>query len=266
MTPIDIGYSPCPNDTSIFHAMIHGAVDTMGLSFTPHLYDVEELNQKAFEGLFPVTKLSFFAWLRLEKTYALLDSGAALGRGCGPLLVGKKGTLPGKGARIAVPGLYTTAHLLLKLFDSSLENVTVARFDTILAGVREGRYDAGVIIHEGRFVYHNYGLSKIVDLGEWWEQETGAPIPLGCIAARKDPQTLSLKPRIESVLRESVRYSMKHKAASRSYVKEHAQELDDTVIDSHIDLYVNRFTLSLGEEGALAVQKLKEMAACRNLV
>ena len=266
MNRVNVGFSPCPNDTSIFHAMLYGDVDTMGLSFAAHLHDVEELNRKAFEEVFPVTKLSFFAWLVLEKNYELLDAGAALGRGCGPLLVTKGEKTLAKGARIAIPGQYTTAHLLLKLFDPSLDNVAVARFDTILAGVQDGLYDAGVIIHEGRFVYENYGLSKVVDLGEWWENESGAPIPLGCIAIRKDANSLALKPRIESILKASVLYSMNHKERSRTYVKQHAQELDDTVIDHHIDLYVNEFTLSLGEEGRRAIEQLREMAACKKIL
>ncbi|MBU0993013.1 MAG: 1,4-dihydroxy-6-naphthoate synthase [Proteobacteria bacterium] len=266
MTALDIGFSPCPNDTSIFHAMIHGFVDTEGLSFMPHIFDVEELNRKAFDGIFPVTKLSFYAWLKLKESYDLIDSGAALGYGCGPLLVGKTKGLPGKNARIAIPGEYTTAHLLLKLWNNELTNVHITRFDKIMKGVKEGVYDAGLIIHEGRFVYQTYGLEKIVDLGEWWEQETGFPIPLGCIAIRKDKKTSALKSKVESILKKSVLFSLENRYVSREYVKTLAQEMDDQVIDGHIDLYVNRFTVSLGTGGLQAIQKLEEMASCRNIL
>ncbi len=266
MIPVDIAFSPCPNDTFIFHAMVNGLVDCGRFQFAAHLDDVESLNKKAFSKTFPVSKLSFYACLKLRKDYEILDSGAALGYGCGPLLVGKSDLMPGPEAKIAIPGQFTTAHLLLKLWHPGFTNVETTRFDNILDGVRAGRYDAGLIIHEGRFVYPQYGLKKIVDLGQWWGKKTGLPIPLGCIAIRKDAPYVTYKQEIESVLKRSVAYALGNRPASRAYVKTHAQELDDSVIDGHIDLYVNSFTLSLGETGNRAVQKLEELAGSEKLL
>ena len=266
MTTLDIGFSPCPNDTAIFHAMTHGLVDTQGLTFTPNLCDVGTLNQKAFQGTYPITKLSLYAYLCLKDTYEILESGAALGYECGPLLVGREKDIPEPDARIAVPGEHTTAHLLFQLWGKEYKNIHVTRFDKIMEGVQKGEFDAGVIIHEGRFVYEKFGLKRMMDLGKYWERRTGGPIPLGCIAIKKDPELLEKKPVIESVLKESVKYAMENRAASREYVKTHAQEMDDAVIDAHLDLYVNDFTLELGEKGHKAIEELRYMAACRNLV
>lgn len=266
MISFDLAFSPCPNDTFIFHAMLNRLVDTKELSFTPHFHDVEELNQKAFSNVFHITKLSFFAWLKLKKYYSLLDSGSALGYGCGPLLIGKKSDIPPDDAKIAIPGDHTTAHLLLKLFRPQFKNVCITRFDTILQGVQNGLYDAGLIIHESRFVYEDYNLKKIVDLGEWWEEETGSPIPLGCICIRNDEHSLKYFETIQSIIKQSVHYGFQNKNASRAFIKEHSQELDDTVIENHINLYVNDFTLSLGENGRKAIETLEEMATCRNIL
>jgi 1,4-dihydroxy-6-naphthoate synthase len=263
---IDLAFSPCPNDTFIFHAMLRGLIDTGEYRFTPHLYDVEELNIQATRETYHVTKLSFFAYLKLKQTYALLDSGSALGFGCGPLLVAGDARVKVEDARIAIPGDWTTANLLLKLWNPNLENIAIVRFDEILPGIAQKRFDAGVIIHEGRFVYEQYGCKEIVDLGAWWESETGLPIPLGCIAIRKDNATLAHKQQIENLLCESTQYALKNRHASRAFIKEHAQELDDQVIDGHIDLYVNDFTVSLGAEGRKAVETLEEMARCKNIL
>ncbi|OQY58565.1 MAG: hypothetical protein B6245_11195 [Desulfobacteraceae bacterium 4572_88] len=259
--PIDMGFSPCPNDTFIFHAMVHGLVDTTGFRFIPHIDDVEALNQKASEGLLPVTKLSFYAYLLLRNRYTLLDSGSALGYGCGPLLVAKSPLENPATAKIAIPGTYTTAHMLLRLWCPEIRNVTPTRFDLILPGVQSGEFDAGLIIHEGRFIYPEYDCIRIVDLGEWWESETGLPIPLGCIAIRNDPETICHKGIIESVLRNSVNYAFEHREASRAFIKSHAREMDGAVIDKHIGLYVNEFTVSLGETGMKAVRKVSEMVS-----
>lgn len=266
MIPLDIAFSPCPNDTFIFHAMVVGCTDNGRFRFVPHMDDVEALNLKAFDKTFPVSKLSFYAYLKLRKHYEILESGSALGYGCGPLLVGKTDCIPGPAAKIAIPGEFTTAHLLLKLWHPKFTNVEITRFDNILEGVQSGRYDAGLIIHEGRFVYPRYGLKKIVDLGQWWEEQTGLPIPLGCIAIRKDHPFIFYKREIESILKRSVSYAFNNRASSRAFIKTHAQELEDKVIDGHIDLYVNSFTLSLGETGNRAVQKLEEMAGAKRLL
>ena len=259
MKHFEIAFSPCPNDTFIFHAMLHGLVDTRGLSFKAHVDDVEALNREAFAGDCRITKLSFAAYLELTERYELLDSGSALGYGCGPLLVARNADADILEGRVAVPGRYTTANLLFRLRYPDSKNIEFVRFDKIMEGVQTGRYDAGVIIHEGRFVFENYNLVKLVDLGEWWEQHTGMPIPLGCIAIRKDEDTISHKHIVESVIRESVKYAFKNPQASRDYIKSLSQELDDDVIDSHIKLYVNEFTFSLGEKGRKAVDVLNEM-------
>ena len=266
MTTLDIGFSTCPNDTFIFHAMIHGCIDTGSLVFEPHMHDVEELNKNAFSQAFHVSKLSFYAYFKLKETYEILDSGSALGYGCGPLLIGRPSMHFTSEAKIAIPGEYTTAYLLLQLWNPEIINVEVTRFDNILEGVKTGKYDAGLIIHEGRFIYPEYGCIKIVDLGEWWEAETGLPIPLGCIAIRKDRSTLSLKADIETVLRNSILYAFKNRGDSREFIKMHAQEMDDQVIDGHIDLYVNDFSTSLGDKGRKAIQTLEEIAQWKKIL
>jgi len=266
MIRLDIAFSTCPNDTFIFHALLHGRIDTGNYRFAPHMHDVEALNKKAFYKTFPVSKLSFYAYLKLRQNYEILDAGSALGYGCGPLLVGKTSDLLLPQAKIAVPGEYTTAYLLLKLWNPEIRHVEVARFDNILEGVKIGRYDAGLIIHEGRFIYPEYGCVEIIDLGKWWEAETSLPIPLGCIAVRKDPPFIDYKDDIEYLIRDSVQYALNHRDASREFVKLHAQELDDQVIDGHIDLYVNHFTVSLGNTGAKAIQALEEMARWKKIL
>jgi len=265
MTTLDIGFSTCPNDTFIFHAMLHGCIDTGTLSFRPHMHDVEELNKKAFSKAFHISKLSFYAYFKLKDTYEILDSGSALGYGCGPLLIGKSSHFSFKG-KIAIPGQYTTAFLLLQLWNPDIKNIEITRFDNILEGVKTGIYDAGLIIHEGRFIYPQYECVKIIDLGEWWEEQTGLPIPLGCIAARKDRHTLSLKTDIETILRHSIQYGLENRAVSRDFIRLHAQEMDAQVIDGHIDLYVNNFTESLGTDGRKAIQTLEEMAKWKGIL
>jgi 1,4-dihydroxy-6-naphthoate synthase len=266
MMELSIAFSPCPNDTFIFHAMLHRGIETDKYSFSHHIDDVEALNIAAFEKRFQITKLSFYAYLLLKEDYELLDSGSALGFGCGPLLVMQEGKRFSADSRIAVPGNYTTAFLLLKLWNPEIKNIVVTRFDRILPGVQSGEYDAGLIIHEGRFIYPEYGCVKVIDLGEWWENETKLPIPLGCIAIRKDPETIIHKEQVELLIRNSVLYAKKNRAASRSFVRQHSQELDNKVIDGHIDLYVNDFTVSLGITGLRAIQTLEEMAKWKKII
>lgn len=266
MIRLDVAFSTCPNDTFIFHALLHDCIDTGNYRFVPHMHDVEALNKKAFSKTFAISKLSFYAYLKLRHNYEILDAGSALGYGCGPLLVGTSSDLLLSEAKIAVPGEYTTAYLLLKLWNPEIRNVEVTRFDNILEGVQIGRYDAGLIIHEGRFIYPEYDCVEIIDLGKWWEAETSLPIPLGCIAVRKDPPFIDYKNDIESALKNSVQYALNDRDASREYVKLHAQELDDQVIDGHIDLYVNNYTVSLGNTGAKAIQALEEMARWKKIL
>jgi 1,4-dihydroxy-6-naphthoate synthase len=266
MTTFDFAFSTCPNDTYAFFAMIHGRIDTHNIKFMPQMQDIDMLNSMALRAFYPITKLSFYAYLTLSSTYELLDSGSALGYGCGPLLVAKSGDVLPRGAKIAVPGEYTTAHLLLKLWSSVPYNIEIVRFDLIFDGVRSGLYDAGLIIHEGRFVYPNYGLTKVIDLGEWWEQKTNSPIPLGCIAVRRGGEAYEQKHDIERIIRNSIEYSNEKKSEPREFIKMHAKEMDDTVIDQHIALYVNEFSLSLGDKGRKAVEMLKKMAQTGGLL
>jgi 1,4-dihydroxy-6-naphthoate synthase len=266
MTELSVAFSPCPNDTFIFHAMLHNCIDTGGYQFSSHIDDVEALNNAAFKNRFQISKLSFYVYLMLKDHYEILDSGSALGFGCGPLVVTRKDKTFNSGLRVAIPGYYTTAHLLLKLWNPEIKNIVITRFDKILPGVQSGEFDAGLIIHEGRFIYRNYDCIKVEDLGEWWEKETRLPIPLGCIAIRKDPDTIRHKERIDSFIKHSVIYAKKNRSASRLFVKKHAQEMDDNVIDGHIDLYVNDFTVSLGMTGENALRKLEEMARWKKII
>ncbi|OPZ59852.1 MAG: 1,4-dihydroxy-6-naphtoate synthase [Deltaproteobacteria bacterium ADurb.Bin510] len=257
MPKLSLALSTCPNDTFSLHALLHGLVDCGGYEFTPVLSDVEDLNQAACEGRYDVTKLSYHAWLRLKDRYDLLASGSALGFGCGPLIVARDPDIELATARIAVPGAFTTALLLLRLKHPEAAHIECLRFDEILPAVAGGRYDAGLLIHEGRFVYQDYGLSLLADLGQWWEATTGCPIPLGCYAIRKELS--AHKPAVEQLIRSSIAYALAHPDASRAYVRQHAQELSDEIIASHIRLYVNEYSLDLGETGRCALSKLEEL-------
>ena len=258
MKELSLAFSPCPNDTFIFHALLHKLVDTGDYSFSTKIDDVEALNTAAFAGRFQVTKLSSGAYLRLREKYELLDSGAAMGFGCGPLVVAASGHKLSPASRIAVPGANTTALLLMKSWNPQLKNLSEERFDRILPGVQAGKYDAGLIIHEGRFIYQNYGCERVVDLGDWWEGETGCPIPLGCLAIRKDAGTIRHKETIESMIRESVLYARARPEASRAFIRGHAPGASDEIIDAHIKLYVNDYSVSLGETGKKAFRVLED--------
>ena len=264
MDKLKLGFSPCPNDTFIFHAMVHGLVETGRYAFAPVITDVEELNRMAFSGTADITKLSFHAYLKLKKLYTLLASGSALGFGCGPLVV-SRGHMVSEKSLIAVPGELTTACLLLKIWMPAADNLVFTRFDNIIPGVASGEFDAGVIIHEGRFIYRQHNLEKIIDLGEWWEAETGSPIPLGCIAVKKTHGE-TVKQDVETIIRSSVEYAFRHREASQNFIKQHSQEMDDNVIKSHIALYVNEFSIDLGEKGIRAVETLESMARRRGII
>jgi 1,4-dihydroxy-6-naphthoate synthase len=265
MTTLSLGMSPCPNDTFMFHALLHGLVDIGDLKYRPTIHDIDELNHMASASELEVTKLSFFAYLQAKDRYELLDSGAALGYGCGPLLVARS-PIPDLGrARIAVPGMQTTALMLLRLWNPSITDITPIRFDRILPAVQQGEFDAGLIIHESRFVFQQYGCQSLVDLGEWWEARTRLPIPLGCIAIRRDSETIRHKAAVESHIRSSIEFAFRNPSVSRPYVKSLARETEDSVIDRHIGLYVNEFSLSLGETGWQAVRKIEEMLSRRGL-
>lgn len=255
---LSIGYSPCPNDTFIFYALMHAKITLHRVSFSPPvLEDVETLNSWALAGKLDVTKLSFHALGHVEDSYTMLSAGAALGRGCGPLLVTRAGMPQADpaGWKIAIPGAYTTAALLLKLFLPEHAQTVIMRFDEIMDAVAAGRVDGGVIIHESRFTFQDYGLASVQDLGQWWEQETGLPIPLGCIAARSSLPPAEIE-EIEQAVRSSVEWAYAHPDQCSSYIKQYARELDDQVIAGHVELYVNDFSISIGEEGRAAVAEL----------
>ncbi len=268
METLTLGYSPCPNDTYIFYALVHGKVDTGGLSFREVLEDVETLNLMALKQGLDVTKVSAGALGVLRKGYVLLRSGGALGRGCGPLVVARNKCRMEelRGKRIAVPGVNTTAFLLLRLYDPSLGgHVVPMPFDEIMPAVCEGDVEAGLIIHESRFTYHEYGLTEIEDLGRWWESETGLPIPLGCIIARRALAKETVL-KIEALIRESIVYAQAHPDEAAGYIRGHAQEMRDEVIDQHIGLYVNEFSVDMGDEGTAALERLIGMAQERGII
>jgi len=264
---LTIGYSPCPNDTFIFYALIHGKVRVPGIEFREHLEDVETLNQMALDGRLDITKTSYHAIGHLRENYALLRAGGALGRGCGPLIVAKAGTTAGdlKKGPVAIPGKLTTAYLLLRLFDPSIENVQTMAFNRIMDAVLEGNVTAGLIIHESRFTYPLYNLKQLLDLGEWWEQFSGLPVPLGGILGKRTLGHDILLP-IEEGIRESLLYAKLHPDEVMEYCREHSQEMDRNVMRSHIDLYVNDFSLDLGQEGIAAVRRLFSEAEARGIL
>jgi len=266
---ITIGLSPCPNDTFVFHALLHGITPVDGVELRPVFADVEELNRRARGGEIDVTKISFHAYGHLRDAYRLLRSGSALGRGCGPLLVGvaaREGFDPARDI-VAIPGRLTSATLLLRLCYPEIPDANLREmpFDEILASTARGDVDAGLIIHESRFTYARHGLVRLLDLGEWWETEQGHPIPLGGIIAHRRLGD-DLTERIDRALRASVEHARSHPEASRAFVREHAQELDDDVTRAHIGLYVNDFTVDLGSEGEAAIEHLFARAEAADVI
>jgi 1,4-dihydroxy-6-naphthoate synthase len=265
--PLELAFSPCPNDTFTFHAWVTGRIAeaVQAPRVMPAYADIDVLNGWAGAGRSDIIKISYAALPALLDRYALLPSGGALGRGCGPLVVVRdRDTLAG--ARVAIPGRQTTAYLLFRLWaaDAGVAEITVMPFDKIMPAVAEGTVDAGLIIHESRFTYPAYGLSALVDLGDWWETDTGLPIPLGAIIARRrfGPDVLD---RLGRSARTSVEMAWADPAASRSYVLEHSQEMAPEVVDQHIGLYVNEFTRDLGEEGYAAIGALLDRAIALGL-
>ncbi|MHB8881043.1 MAG: menaquinone biosynthesis family protein [Thermodesulfovibrionales bacterium] len=268
MKRLTLGYSPCPNDTFIFHALVHGRINTGDLEFAELLEDVETLNTMARQALLNITKVSFHAFGHLREDYCLLRSGGALGRGCGPLVVAREALQMRdlRGRKIAIPGSLTTAFLLLRLYDPGFrDNVTVMPFSDIINAVKAGTVDAGLIIHESRFTYQESGLKKVLDLGEWWESETGLPIPLGAIIAQRSLGAETIA-ELNRYLRASIEYAFSHRQESRAYIKEHSQELDDAVIDQHIGLYVNHYSLDPGKDGIQAIEELFRRAEAAGII
>jgi 1,4-dihydroxy-6-naphthoate synthase len=263
MRELAFGFSPCPNDTFAFHALVHGLVDAP-FRVRPVLLDIEELNVRARSGELDLTKLSFGALGSLTGTYAMLRSGAALGHGCGPLVVAREAmSLAGAAqGRIAIPGRDTTAFMLLRLFAPDVEHADIVevRYDRILSAIETGEVDAGLIIHESRFTYAEHGLERVADLGELWEARTGLPVPLAAICALHDLDD-ELRAAAERAIRASVEYAFAHPEASRDYVQEHSQELSEDVCRQHIALYVNEFSIDLGAEGLAAIDALTAASA-----
>jgi 1,4-dihydroxy-6-naphthoate synthase len=264
-----LGFSSCPNDTFMFHALVHGLVEVPGLRFAPVIEDIEALNLRAFDPArrLPITKLSAAALARLTDHYTVLDAGAALGRGCGPLVVRRgdrvelRALADLQGKRVAIPGEHTTAYLLLRsaidrlaVEQLAIEPVTL-RFDRIMPAVERGEVDAGLIIHESRFTYPQHGLVELADLGAIWEQQTGQAIPLGMIAAARELGEATIAA-IEQGLRRSVELAFAQPERSRAWIRELAQELDDAVCERHIALYVNAHSITLGEQGRAAIDEL----------
>jgi 1,4-dihydroxy-6-naphthoate synthase len=266
---LSLGFSPCPNDCFMFDAIVNRRIDLEGLDFDVRLADVEALNQAAFAGDADVTKLSYHAYAYCIGDYVLLDAGSALGRNCGPLLISKrsiaKDEVAAGGLSIAIPGTFTTANFLLGLAFPRAQNKTALVFSEIESALLQERFDAGLIIHENRFTYADKGLKKIIDLGEYWEETTGAPIPLGGIVIRRALPD-EVRQRVNRVLRRSVEYAFAHRTASLDYVRAHAQEMSEDVMYRHIDLYVNEYSVDLGKEGRRAVELLFAKAAATGIV
>lgn len=273
MQQLTLGFSPCPNDTFIFDKLVHEPAETHGIQYKYCLEDVETLNQWAFEGKLDVTKLSFSTLLQLTDTYELLDSGSALGFGVGPLLITTKERSEGiedlslflKRAKIAIPGKYTTANLLLSLAYPQAQHKTEVLFSEIEGKVLDGTFDAGLIIHENRFTYADRGLAKLMDCGEWWASETGAAIPLGGIAIKKNLPR-SVKTTVQDQIRESLQESWNNYPDLSPFVTDHAQEMSEEVMRKHIGLYVNEYSLSLGQQGNKAIRTLFEKALAAGII
>lgn len=264
---LTLGFSTCPNDTFIFDAMIHNKVDTEGLQFETVLADVEELNRNAFNGNIDITKLSYHAYSHIAKNYKLLTSGSALGYKNGPLLISKHRIYPDevKDIKVAIPGKYTTANLLFSIVYPNVKEKNEYLFSDIEDAIWDGEVDAGVIIHENRFTYEKKGLKKIIDLGEDWEEKTQSPIPLGGIVINRNIDVETQK-KVNRVLRRSIEFAFENPGSSYPYVKSYAQELNDEVIKKHIELYVNNFTIDLGDAGMRAVETLFKRAKDEKII
>ncbi|TZF85563.1 1,4-dihydroxy-6-naphthoate synthase (plasmid) [Pedobacter sp. BS3] len=285
---LSLGFSPCPNDTFIFDALIHHKIDTEGLEFEVFFDDVETLNQKAFRGELDITKLSFHAFAYAVDKYVLLDSGSALGFGVGPLLICKKEDVRRKildvrhdaldgisevsnlksqisNLRVGIPGKYTTANFLMGIAFPGLQNKIEMLFSDIEQSLLDERIDVGLIIHENRFTYQDKGLKKIIDLGDYWEKETGCAIPLGGIVINRNlPEDVKLK--VNRVLRRSVDFAFENPKSGLEFIRQHAQEMDEAVMYKHIELYVNQYSVNLGAEGRKAITRLFDIALQKKFI
>ncbi|MEO6499854.1 MAG: 1,4-dihydroxy-6-naphthoate synthase [Mucilaginibacter sp.] len=267
---LTLGFSPCPNDTFIFDALIHHKIDTEGLEFEVFYDDVETLNQKAFRSELDITKLSYHAFAYVADKYVLLDSGSALGFGVGPLLISNfefsiSDLEAANNFKIGIPGKYTTANLLLGLAFPNATNKQELVFNRIEDAVLDGTIDIGLIIHENRFTYQDKGLKKIIDLGDYWEKRTGCPIPLGGIVANRN-LPLDVQHKINRVLRKSVEFAFANPKSGLEFIRRHAQEMSEEVMYKHIALYVNQYSVDLGVEGRKAVKLLFDTAKEKNII
>lgn len=264
---LTLAYSPCPNDTFIFDALAHQKIDTEGLTFEIIHDDVESLNRNALEGNYDITKLSYHAYAYVSANYQLLTAGSALGRGCGPLMISKDDIPRSKieFCLIGIPGKLTTANFLLSMAFPEAATKKEMVFNTIEDGLLNEAIDIGLIIHENRFTYLHKGLKKIIDLGEWWEQKYELPIPLGGIVTRRDFDQ-DVKSKINRVLKRSVEYALANPAQTMDYVRAHAQEMEEAVMQQHIQLYVNDFSVDLGEEGKAAIEALYAVAGDKKII
>jgi 1,4-dihydroxy-6-naphthoate synthase len=264
---LSLGFSPCPNDTFIFEALVHERVDTEGVSFDWFLADVEELNRRAMEGTVDVTKMSFHAYALAASNYLILDSGSALGHNNGPLVVSRHKMYPDEldNALIAIPGKYTTANLLFSIFWPGASRKREYLFSDIPEAVMTGEADAGLIIHETRFTYLSLGLQKVADTGEYWEKMTAMPVPLGGIVVNRSVSE-DIAGKVSRSIRRSIEYARADPSASIDFIRRHAREIDSKVTKDHISLYVNEFSLSLGQEGKAAIAKLYSVANERKVI
>ncbi len=264
---LTLGFSPCPNDTFIFDALIHHKIDTEGLDFDVYLGDVEDLNTKAFNSELDITKISYHAYGFLTDTYVLLDSGSALGKGCGPLLVqsSKVQSLRLADAKIAIPGKMTTANFLLSIAHPEATNKIEMLFSDIENAVLNGKVDAGLIIHENRFTYQEKGLKKIIDLGEYWENTTGKLIPLGGIIIKRNLPTETIS-KVNRILRKSIEYAFANPDSPLDYMKCNAQEMDKSVMMQHVELYVNKYSIDLGVNGRDAITQMFNLAQQKGII
>ena len=276
---LTLGFSPCPNDTFIFDALIHHKIDTEGLDFEVFYDDVETLNQKAMQGQLDITKLSYHAFAYVTDKYVLLDAGSALGFGVGPLLISdlkisisdlEKGKIVNRKSEIVnpvigIPGKYTTANFLLGLAFPKATNKVELLFSEIEDAVLDGRIDVGLIIHENRFTYQDKGLKKIIDLGDYWEKRTGCAIPLGGIVVNRSLPT-EVQHKINRVLRKSVEYAFENPKSGLEFIRSHAREMSEEVMYKHIELYVNKYSIDLGAEGKKAIKLLFNTALENNII
>ena len=251
----NLAISPCPNDTFMFDAIVNQKIDLEGLEFNTSYYDIEQLNQYALDSMFDITKLSFGAYVHLNHMYQLFDCGSALGKNCGPILICKRERTINNKLSIAIPGKYTTANMMLDIAFPSHTNRKEFIFSDIENAVLNDNMDAGLIIHESRFTYQKKGLLKLLDLGEFWESKTSLPIPLGGIAVKRSVKS-AIKKRIQRVLKRSIIYALDHPNESLNFIKKYSQELDEQVIKSHINLYVNHYSVDLKDNGKDAINKL----------